>query len=118
MPSLDTVKFKNDVVPLNNTTTTIYTVPANYVAVIKLLAFTNISNVADRTFDISYTASGGSPQQLIDAYSVTQSANIAYIFDDGKPFFMSEGDVLKGTGSNANDIIALFAAEEYFDPAR
>ena len=83
MPKLDTVKFRNAVVPLGNTgATAIYTAPANFTAVIKLLAFSNI-DTSDRTFDLSYTPSGGSAQQLLDAFNVATGTNIVYVFDDG-----------------------------------
>ena len=118
MPKLDTVKFRNAVVPLGNTgATAIYTAPANFTAVIKLLAFSNI-DTSDRTFDLSYTPSGGSAQQVLDAFNVATGTNIVYVFDDGKPFFLNAGDALTGVGSTASTVIALVAVEEFFDPNR
>jgi hypothetical protein len=117
MPKIDTIKFTNVVIPLGTSSTVIYTAPANFTAAIKLLALSNI-DTSDRTFDLSYTPSGGSIQQIIDAYSLTTSANIVYIFEDGKPFFMNAGDALSGVGSTASTIIATVSVEEYFDPNR
>ena len=53
---------------------------------------------SDRTFDLSYTPSGGAAQQILDAFSVAVATNIVYVFDDGKPFFMNAGDVLSVVG--------------------
>ena len=115
MPNLDVVKLVNKVVPLGSSSTSIYTCPANHTAVIKLLAFSN-KDTSDRTFDLSFTASGGSAQQLLDAFNIAVATNIVYVFDDGKPFFMSAGDALSGVGSSASQVIALVAVEEYYDP--
>ena len=118
MPELDRVKYTNAVVPLGtNPSTIIYTCPANFTAVVQLLALSN-KDTSDRTFDLSYTPSGGSAQQLLDAFSVAVATNIVYVFDDGKPFFMNAGDVLSGVGSSANQIIAIASIEEYYDPSR
>jgi len=117
MPKLDTVKFRSIVVPLGTGSTGIYTAPANFTSVIKLLALSNI-DTSDRTFDLSYTPSGGSAQQLLDAFSVATATNIVYVFDDGKPFFMNAGDALTGVGSTASTVIAMLAVEEFFDPNR
>ena len=117
MPQLDKVKYTNAVVPLGTGATTIYTCPTNFTAVVQLLAFSN-KDTSDRTFDLSYTPSGGSAQQLLDAFNVATGTNIVYVFDDGKPFFMNAGDVLSGVGSSASQIIALASIEEYYDPSR
>ena len=117
MPKLDTVKFRNVVVPLGTSSTAIYTTPSSFTSVIKLLALSNI-DTSDRTFNLSYTPSGGSAQQLLNAFSVATTTNIVYVFDDGKPFFMNAGDALTGVGSTASTVIAILAVEEFFDPNR
>ena len=109
--------FKTVTHSVQNSLTSVYTAPANFTAAVKLLALSNI-DTSDRTFNLYYTPSGGSPQQIINAYSITTSANIVYIFDDGKPFFMNAGDALSGLGSTANTVIATVSIEEYFDPNR
>jgi len=117
MPKLDKVKYENAVIPLGTSSTTIYTCPTNFTAVIQLLAFSN-KDTSDRTFDLSFTPSGGSAQQLLDAFNVATATNIVYVFDDGKPFFMKAGDALTGVGSSASQIIAVASIEEYYDPVR
>ena len=115
MPDLNIVKFVSKIVPLGTSTTSIYTCPTNHTAVIKLLAFSN-KDTSDRTFDLSVTVSGGSAQQILDAFSIATATNIVYVFDDGKPFFMNAGDALSGVGSSASQVIALLAVEEFYDP--
>ena len=117
MPDLNVVKFVNKVVPLATSTTVIYTCPTKHVAIIKLLAFSN-KDTSDRTFDLSFTPSGSSAQQILDAFSIAVATNIVYVFDDGKPFFMSAGDALSGVGASASQVIALLAVEEFYDPTK
>ena len=119
MPNLDIVKFYTESVDLTSTADTdIYVVPSSFSAVIKhFFVSNNGSNNEDYTLKF-FHADNSVTHTLLDTHNITNGKSIETIFDDGKPFFMHQGDKLIVAAGTANKLVVTVCAEEYFDSNR
>lgn len=111
-------KFFTESTSLTTTSqTTVYTVPPNYSAIVKLFIASNIDAAARNVTVSWYHADDASTHTIIGNHAVTGNA-LEVFLDATRPLYLHTGDILYATAATANVFEITVSVEEYYDPNR
>lgn len=111
-------KFFTESVSLTTTSqTTIYTVPSNYSAVVRLLIVSNTDS-SNRNVTIRwYHADDASTHTILGNHAVSGNS-YEVVLDANRPLYLHAGDIFYATAGTANLLETTISVEEYYDPHR
>ncbi len=103
--------FKNAKLALTTTAATIYTCPADTVAIVLLCQVANVDGTDAASVSISWTDSSDSDTETMLASTISVPADAALSVLDGK-LVLEAGDVLKGLASADGDLVITVSVME------
>lgn len=111
-------KFVTHATALTTTSDTdCYVVPSNFSSHVENLMITN-DNAGNIAYTLKYyEADTTTTHTLFSAHNVA-GKSAEYIFTVDKPLFLHAGDKIIIAAATANELTAVVAAEEFFEPHR
>tara|TARA_R100000329_G_scaffold14179_1_gene14682 strand:+ start:743 stop:1102 length:360 start_codon:yes stop_codon:yes gene_type:complete len=111
-------KFVTHATALTTTSDTdCYVVPSNFSSHVENLMITN-DNAGNIAYTLKYyEADTTTTHTLFSAHNVS-GKSAEYIFTVDKPLFLHAGDKIIIAAGTANELTAVVAAEEFFEPHR
>lgn len=97
--------------------TSVYVVPPNYSAVVRLLLVSN-SDSASRNITIKWLHYDTATTNTIIGNHAISGNTFETYFTSDQPFYLHAGDVLYATAGTINVFDVTISVEEYYDPNR
>jgi len=109
--------FTNSVSFANTNQTLVYTVPANYSAIVKTLIASNTDSTNRNITLAWYHADSTSTKTILANHQILANSFDA-ILSDTVSLHLHAGDKIFVTAATADTIVATISVEEYYDPNR